>query len=121
MTASILLGRRAQVYSSWKDRIPFTLLFGIATSVDLFQARLLKSACQRLYGGQFDVVQTSSVLDSVIKCAVAHTEVGLKIGPSLIRSFVERQREQVAGIQMFVNSLKVRYLDCDFPPCGGSP
>jgi len=75
--------------------------------VDLFQARLLKSACQQLYGGQFDVVQTSSVLDSVVKCSVAHAEVPLKVGPSLLRSLVERQREQVAGVQMFVSALKV--------------
>src|SRR3954447_22810567 len=99
-------------YSSWKDRISFTLLFGIATSVDLFQARLLKSTCQQLYGGQFDVVQTSSVLDSVVKCSVANAETQLKIGPSLLRSFVERQREQVAGIQMFVSSLKVIHPSC---------
>ena len=78
--------------------------------MDLFQARLLKSTCQQLYGGQFTVVQTSSVLDDVVKCAVANAGVALKIGPSLLRSFVERQREQVAGIQMFVSALKVRVL-----------
>jgi len=95
------------LHSSWKDRIPFTLLLGIATSVDLFQARLLRSTCQQLYGGQFDVVQSTAILDSLVKCAVAGTHTGLRLGPSLLRSLVERQGDQVAGIQIFISSLKV--------------
>lgn len=92
---------------SWKDRIPFTLLFGIATSVELFQARLPKSTSQSLYGAQFDVVQMSSVLENIFKAAVAHGANPLIIGPGLLRNLIERQQSQVAGIQIFMNSLKV--------------
>lgn len=92
---------------SWKDRIPFTLLFGIATSVELFQARLPKSTSQNLYGAQFDVVQMSSVLENIFKAAVAHGANPLIIGPGLLRDLIERQQSQVAGIQIFMNSLKV--------------
>lgn len=92
---------------SWKDRIPFTLLFGIATSVELFQARLPKSTSQNLYGAQFDVVQMSSVLENIFKAAVAHGANPLIIGPDLLRDLIERQQTQVAGIQIFMNSLKV--------------
>lgn len=92
---------------SWKDRIPFTLLFGIATSVELFQARLPKSTSQSLYGAQFDVVQMSSVLENVFKAAVAHGANPLIIGPGLLRNLIERQQSQVSGIQIFMNSLKV--------------
>lgn len=93
--------------SSWKDRISFTLLFGIATSVELFEARLLKSTSQCLYGAQFDVVQMSSILENIFKCAVAHQDCSLKLGPALLTSLVERQQSQVAGIQVFISSLKV--------------
>ena len=93
---------------SWQNRIQFTLLFGVATSVELFQARLPKSAAQHLYGSQFDVVQASAVLESIFKCAVAHAQSPLLIGPSLLRSIVDRQQDQVAGIQDFISSLKVR-------------
>lgn len=96
--------------SSWKGRIPFTLLFGIATSVELFEARLLKSTSQCLYGSQFDVVQMSSILENVFKCAVAHEACSLKLGPVFLSSLVERQQSQVAGIQTFVSSLKVSRL-----------
>lgn len=94
-------------FSSWLDRIPFTLLFGVATSVELFQARLLKSTCQLLYGDQFDVEQSTSIVEKIFKTAVAHADAPLRLGPSLLQSLLERQRDQVAGIPVFVSSLKV--------------
>lgn len=93
--------------SSWKDRIPFTLVFGIATSVELFEARLPKSTIQCMHGAQFDVVKMSSILESVFKCAVAHHTCALKLGPVFLSSLVDRQQSQVAGIQVFISSLKV--------------
>lgn len=102
-----LLSDLILLLNSWRDRLQFTLLFGIATSVELFQARLLKSTAQHLFGGQFDVVQASAVLDSVFKAGVAHADVMLRLGPTLLRGLIERQQEQVAGIQAFISSLKV--------------
>lgn len=93
--------------SSWQDRIRFSVLFGIATSVELFQARLLKATARQLYGAQFDVVQANAVLESVIMAAVAGTKAQLRIGPGLLRKLVKRQQEQVAGVGAFVSSLKV--------------
>ncbi|KAH6854476.1 origin recognition complex subunit 3 N-terminus-domain-containing protein [Chaetomium sp. MPI-CAGE-AT-0009] len=101
------------LFHSWRGRIQFDLLFGVATSVELFQARLLKSTARQLYGAQFDVVQANSVLESVIKSAVAGTQAKLRIGPSLLQSLVERQQDQVAGIQVFISSLKYAYM-CHF-------
>ena len=94
-------------FSSWRPRIPFTLLFGIATSVELLQARLLKSACQLIYGGQFDVIQTAVILETVFKAAVAAADVPVRLGPNLLRSMLDRQRDQVAGVQTFIMALKV--------------
>lgn len=101
------------LFHSWRDRIRFDLLFGVATSVELFQARLLKSTARQLYGAQFDVVQAHSVLETVIRTAVAGTQATVRVGPALLRSLVERQQDQVAGVQMFVSSLKYAYM-CHF-------
>lgn len=95
------------VHSSWRPRIPFTLIFGIATSVDLLQARLLKSVCQLIHGAQFDVVQTATILETVFRSAVAAKDTPLKLGASLLRSLLDRQHEQMAGVQAFTSSLKV--------------
>lgn len=99
--------------SSWRPRIPFTLLFGVATSVELLQARLLKSACQRIYGAQFDAVQSDSILETVFRIAVAASDVPVRLGGSLLHAMLQRQHEQVAGIQAFIASIKYAYM-CHF-------
>ncbi|KAI0913735.1 origin recognition complex subunit 3 N-terminus-domain-containing protein [Ustulina deusta] len=108
-----LLSDLISLLSSWLDRIPFAFLFGVATSVELFEARLLKSTCQCLYGDQFDVEQTASIIDKIFKTAVAHSEAPILLGPNLIGSLLERQREQVASIPDFIRSLKYAYM-CHF-------
>ncbi|PFH60507.1 hypothetical protein XA68_10856 [Ophiocordyceps unilateralis] len=108
-----LISDLISLFHSWRSRIPFTLLFGIATSVDLFQARLLKSACRLVYGAQFDCVQTETILETVFKGAVAASDVPLRLGGSLLRSMLERQHTQMAGIQAFISSLKYAYM-CHF-------
>jgi origin recognition complex subunit 3 len=86
------------------------LLFGIATSVEMLQARLPKVTTRQLQGRQFDVVQQGTILDSIVKSAVAAPELKIRIGPSLFKTFVERLQNQMAGIQSFVSSLKASSL-----------
>ncbi|KAI6785930.1 Origin recognition complex subunit-like protein [Emericellopsis cladophorae] len=101
------------LFNAWRSRVPFTLLFGVATSTELLQARLLKSVCQQIYGAQFDAVQSGSILETVFKIAVAAADVPVRIAGPLLRSMLERQQDQVAGIQSFVSSLKYAYM-CHF-------
>ncbi|OTB08842.1 hypothetical protein M426DRAFT_316867 [Hypoxylon sp. CI-4A] len=108
-----LLSDLISLFSSWLDRIPFALLFGVATSVELFQARLLKSTCQCLYGDQFDVEQSASIIEKIFKAAIAHSEVPLRLGSSLVHNLLERQRDQASSIPVFVSSLKYAYM-CHF-------
>ncbi|RBR08560.1 hypothetical protein FVER53590_01340 [Fusarium verticillioides] len=110
---SSLLSDLIILFNSWRPRIPFTLLFGIATSVELLQARLLKTSCQQIYGAQIDVIQTSAILETVFKTAVATSDAPVVLGASLIRSLLDRQHDQVSGIQTFTMSLKYAYM-CHF-------
>ncbi|XP_044714923.1 origin recognition complex subunit [Hirsutella rhossiliensis] len=108
-----LISDLTSLFHSWRPVIPFTLLFGIATSVELLQARLLKSACHLMYGAQFDCVQTGTILETVFKGAVAAGDVPLQLGAPLLRNMLDRQHEQIAGIQAFISSLKYAYM-CHF-------
>ncbi|KAL5614603.1 hypothetical protein BROUX41_004701 [Berkeleyomyces rouxiae] len=108
-----LLSDLITLFSSWRAQIPFTLLFGIATSTDMLQARLLKSTCRMLYGAQFDVVKSMAILERVFRAAVAAVDLPLRLGPNLLASFLNRQQDQVAGIQSFIDSLKYAYM-CHF-------
>ncbi|KFA74810.1 hypothetical protein S40288_03511 [Stachybotrys chartarum IBT 40288] len=105
-----MLSDLIMLFNSWRPRIPFVLLFGVATSVDLLQARLLKAACRVIYGAQFDVVQTSTILETVFQTAVAACDVPLRLGASTLRGMLDRQHDQVAGIQAFIASLKYAYM-----------
>ena len=96
------------IYSCWEDRIPFTLLFGIATSVDLFHERLSRAASRCLHGTQFDVEQTSSVLGSVFQRVVASSDVPLRLGPAFVSILMERQHDHVQSVQAFTSALKVK-------------
>ncbi|KAH6604715.1 hypothetical protein Trco_006422 [Trichoderma cornu-damae] len=108
-----LLSDVITLLSSWRPQIPFTLLFGIATSIDLLESRLLKSACRLIYGVQFDCVQTETILEEVFKGAVVSSDVPLRLGPQILRGMLDRQRDQMAGIQAFISSLKYVYM-CHF-------
>jgi origin recognition complex subunit 3 len=95
-------------YSSWLDRIPFTLLFGIATSVELFQDRLPRKVTSLLYGAQFDVEQTSKTSHKVFQSVIAGYNLPLRLGPGFVTALLERQRDHVQSLEVMISTLKVR-------------
>jgi origin recognition complex subunit 3 len=104
-------------FRSWLDRIPFVLLFGIATSVELFHERLPRSATLCLQGVQFDVEQTSKTLVTIFQKVIASPDIRLRLGGSFIAALLDRQHDQVYSLQTFIAALKVcvlfyRYIDC---------
>ena len=94
----------ADVQSSWNDRIPFVLLFGIATSVELFQEKLARETIRYLDGLAFDVQQVDA--EDIFK-AFQSVEKILWIGPALSRIMLQRHRDYIQSHSSFVNSLKV--------------
>lgn len=96
--------------SSWNNRIPFTLLFGIATSLDLFQERLPRAATRSLHGAQFDVEQTSSLVERIFKKVLTGGHAPLRLSTSLVTSMMERQQEHAQSVQSFTAALKVSRL-----------
>lgn len=89
------------------DRIPFVLLFGIATSVELFHERLSRAASRCLHGAQFDVEQTSSLLERIFQKAVAGSEAPVRLSAAVVSSLMERQQDHVQSVQSFIAALKV--------------
>lgn len=89
------------------DRIPFVMLFGIATSVELFHERLPRAASRCLHGVQVEVEQTSSILEKIFQKAVTNSGALLRLGPHLLLNLMERQQGHVQSVQSFVVALKV--------------
>ena len=95
---------RFDICSCWKDRIRFVLLFGIATSVDLFQAKLSRNAIRCLESQQLEVDQAN--MEEVFK-AICHGSAKLFFGPGLSKILLERQKESVQSPPVLLQALKV--------------
>ena len=107
---SSLLTELILLFKSWSDRISFVTLFGIATSVELFQERLSRSAILCLRGVQFDVEQTEKTLDKIFKSIIADPDATLRFGSNFLGALLERQQEHVQSLQAFTAALKYAYM-----------
>jgi origin recognition complex subunit 3 len=83
------------------------LLFGIATSVELFHERLSRAASRCLYGVQFDVEQTLSLTERIFLRAVAGNEAPIRLSTAVVSCLMERQEDHVQSVQSFIAALKV--------------
>ncbi|KAI9886817.1 MAG: hypothetical protein M1823_001388 [Watsoniomyces obsoletus] len=105
----ILLSELISLMSSWLDRIPFVLLFGVATSVGHFQAKLSRFALKRMRGDQFDVEKVDTVLPQVLR-EIFQAPKSLKLGPGLASAMFDRHRDHVQSIQSFATGVKYAYM-----------
>lgn len=100
----------ANVYSSWLDRLPFVLLFGIATSAESFEDRLSGKSLRYLEGEKFDVTQSDEIIEELFCATVASTDLSLHVGPTLCRRMLDRQKDHVQNVQDFSDGLKYAYM-----------
>lgn len=98
------------MYSSWLDRLPFVLLFGIATSAESFEDRLSGKSLRYLEGQKFDVTQSDEIVEKLFSATIARTDVPLRIGPNVARRILDRQRDHVQNPQDFSDGLKYAYM-----------
>lgn len=95
-------------YSSWQDRIPFLLIFEIATSIELFQEKLSRQTICHLQGTAFEGRDASEILDVLFKSATTREGTkGLWIGSGASKLLLDRQTEHIPSANSFITSLKV--------------
>ncbi len=91
----VLLTDFLSVINAWKDRIPFILLIGISTTVDLFEARLPKSTIQLLDCTLFDVSKETHPYLQMYQSSVGKLNaLTLSLGPVVSNTLAEMAREQ---------------------------
>jgi len=99
------------MYSSWQGRIPFVLLFEIATSVELFQEKLPRATIRRLQETAFETEDAAETLELMFESATMPRESRvLYIGPNVFKMLLDRQMEHTQSAQAFIGSLKVCML-----------
>ena len=88
------------------DRIPVILLFGIATSIDLFQEKLSQATLRLLRGTHFEVNQLE--IDDLFKAVVKPVQpFNLWLGAGLSRLILQRHRDYVQTASDFIRTIKV--------------
>ncbi|KAH6638314.1 origin recognition complex subunit [Boeremia exigua] len=100
---------------SWLDRIPFVLLFGIATSADSFEDRISGKSLRYLEGERFDVTQSDDIIEKLFSATVASLDNRLFIGPQICRRMLDRQKDYVQNVQDFCDGLKYAYMSHFYP------
>jgi len=107
---STILADLISLFSAYLDRIPFVLLLGIATSLDIFHEKLPKATIRMMQGDKFDVERAEECLAQVFNDAVLGDKSILRLGSSVCDLLMERQRNHTQSIQTFMSALKYAYM-----------
>ncbi|KAL2824524.1 origin recognition complex subunit 3 N-terminus-domain-containing protein [Aspergillus cavernicola] len=94
--------------SSWLDRIPLTLLFGISTSVELFEGRLPRSSVALLKGSYFELHGASKCVDHIYERIQAEGQFWL--GRSLTGVLFEKSSDYFQTPEAFCRTVKYTYM-----------
>lgn len=95
--------------SSWQDRIPFILLFGVATSIEGLQAKLSRRAIRCIRGRRFDVVQAETALERLFQ-SLHIRESKIWLGAGICSTLLSRQRDHLQSLQAFVDAVQYAYM-----------
>jgi origin recognition complex subunit 3 len=88
------------------------LLFGVATSIEIFQDRLPRATLRGIHTTQFDVVRSDELLERMLNATVVGNEddVVVRLGPDLSNLLIQRQKQNIQSPDDFTNALRVSYL-----------
>ena len=108
---SELLSDLIELLGNYKERIPITFVFCLATSVEFLQQRLSRTAAKALSGQLFDLAPLSTEIEQVFD-AITDVHAPIRIGPSLISMLFERQDDYIQSIDTLVDEIQYAYMSC---------
>ncbi|KAJ5082001.1 hypothetical protein N7532_011044 [Penicillium argentinense] len=98
------------LFESWLDRIPFTLLLGISTSVELFEGRLPRSCVSLLQGKHFEVQEAGNCVDRIYGALQAGTDNKLWLGRNITSTLFEKASDYFQTPETFSRMVKYAYM-----------
>lgn len=96
--------------SSWSQSIPFTVLLGIATTVELFESRLPKSVIEVLDAKVFHLPSSEDVLNQILDDIQLDTDQNHVFGPTSIAALKEMTQGQGVTIDSFTSAIKYAFM-----------
>lgn len=94
--------------SSWNNRIPFTLIFGISTSTELFESRLPRSIAALLKGKRFKIHDAGDSIDRIYDSVQTDESSRLWLGHQVSASLFDKSRDYFHSPEGFSRKVKVR-------------
>jgi origin recognition complex subunit 3 len=97
--------------ASWTDCIPFVLLIGISTTVELFEARLPKSSIHILTPRVFDISShANNPMHEIFMATQNDPDNRLWFGPVATSTMLEKSKDQETTPEMFSRAIKYAYM-----------
>lgn len=93
--------------SSWLDRIPFVLLFGIATSSELFETSLPQSTAALIQGRCFNMHDVGGSIDRIYESFQIDPDVKLWLGHRPSSFLFQKSRDYFQSPESFACQVKV--------------
>ncbi|KAL9623204.1 MAG: hypothetical protein Q9160_002519 [Pyrenula sp. 1 TL-2023] len=97
------------ILSCWTDRLPLILLFGIATSVELFESRLPRSMIRQIDGTSFNLQPPEDVYWQLFKASQSSASTNVWLGEEACNLLSERSQDQSAEAGSFVQAIKTLF------------
>ncbi|CEO58573.1 hypothetical protein PMG11_03285 [Penicillium brasilianum] len=98
------------LFKSWLDRIPFTVLLGISTSVELFESRLPRACVSLLQGKHFEVQEAGNCVDRIYESLQADPYGKLWLGRNVTSTLLEKTHDYFQTPEAFSRMVKYAYM-----------
>ncbi|RAH76418.1 origin recognition complex subunit [Aspergillus japonicus CBS 114.51] len=105
-----ILADLLSLLSSWLDRIPLTLIFGISTSVELFEGRLPRSTVALLRGRYFEIHEASNCVDRIYGRIQAEQDGKFWLGRNITSVLFEKSSDSFQTPEAFSRTVKYAYM-----------
>ncbi|CAG8376167.1 unnamed protein product [Penicillium salamii] len=105
-----LLTDLLSLFKSWLDRIPFTVLLGISTSVELFEGRLPRSCVSLLRGKHFEVQEAGNCVDQIYESLQADPTTEMWLGRNVTGTLFENTSDYFQTPEAFSRMVKYTYM-----------
>ncbi|KAJ5286861.1 hypothetical protein N7478_002547 [Penicillium angulare] len=98
------------LFKSWLDRIPFTVILGISTSVELFEGRLPRSCVSLLQGQHFEVQEAGNCVDRIYEALQTRSDGQIWIGRNITSTLFEKASDYFQTPEAFSRIVKYAYM-----------
>lgn len=105
-----LLNDLLSLISSWLDRIPFVLLFGIVTSSELFETSLPQSTASLIQGRCFEMHDVGGSIDRIYESFQTDPDVKLWLGHRPSSFLFQKSRDYFQSPEGFACQVKYAYM-----------